>query len=117
VSDYQGGWLPRAPVGQLTLLDPRARTTDPAASHLAAESVARGNQDLIKAIRAFVWSHGPSTAFEVAAALEGRWQSDTVRSALARAGLTKFDGGETPRGRPCSLYALQSDPVATNGRL
>ena len=41
MSDYQGGWLPRAPVGQLTLLDPRARTTDDQASHDAAKRATR----------------------------------------------------------------------------
>lgn len=101
--------------GQLSLIEPRARAHDPATARAAAESVKPGNAALIKAIRAYLWEYGASTAFEVADVLEGRWAHDTIRTACARAGLVKFPGGETPRGHACVLYALPVENVKTNG--
>ena len=103
--------------GQLRLLEPAARHTDPNTSRIAAETVKPGNGDLIKAIRQYVFEHGPSTGFEIAAALEGRWGADTVRTACARAGLRKIEGGITPRGNACVLYTLQAEVVEALGEL
>ena len=79
------------------------------------------NADLIKAIRSYVWTFGPSTAYEIAEGLAGsRWQPDTVRTACARAGLKKacgIDNVVTPGGRPCALYCLPTETVPTHGRL
>lgn len=100
---------------QLSLL-PRARRTDPSTSQRAAQIVTPGNAELIKAIRAYLWAWGPSTAFEIADALEGRWAHDTIRTACARAGLMKVTGGTTPRGNPCCIYGLPVEIVDTRGR-
>lgn len=102
-------------MAQPSLFDPRARTSDPSTSHLAAVRVRPGNAELVKAIRQYVYEYGPSTAFEIADSLEGRWQHDTIRSACARAGLDKVDGGETPRGRPCCVYGLRTTLVSVPG--
>ena len=96
---------------------PRARLSDPVTAHEAASVVAPGNADLIRAIRSYVWSHGASTAFEVADALAGRWQPDSIRTAMARAGLEKWEGGQTPNGRRCMLYGLPTETVETGDRL
>lgn len=94
---------------QLDLLaQPRARLSDPPTCALAAEVVKRGNGALIAAIRRYVLIYGPSTSWEIAQGVAGtRWQFDTVRTACARAGLVKLDKwGESPGGRPATLYAL-----------
>ena len=101
--------------------EPRARLSDPISAHEAASVVKPGNADLIKAIRSYVWTFGPSTAYEIAEGLAGsRWQPDTVRTACARAGLKKacgIDNVVTPGGRPCALYCLPTETVPTHGRL
>ena len=97
---------------QLSLI-PRARQTDPPTAHNAASLTQPGNHTLTKTIRNYVWTHGPSTSFEIADALQGRWQHDTIRTACARAGLVKFEGGITPGGRACLLYGLYSETVDT----
>lgn len=99
-----------------TLFDmPLARATDPRPAHLAAAKVRPGNAALVKAIRAFLIENGPSTAFEIADALEGRWQHDSIRSACARAGLESYQGGETPRGNPCLCYYVAEAHVVVAG--
>lgn len=102
---------------QLTLephLLPRARTTDPITAQEAAESVKPANGELVAAIRRHVYMYGPLSAFEIADALEGRWQHDTIRSAVSRAGLSKCDfWGVTPGGRRCTLYVLRVQEMAS----
>lgn len=69
---------------------PRARRTDPSASHEAASVVEGSNRDLVEMIRAVVWGRC-LTQFDIAAEVQARrpgvWQSDTIRTACARAGL------------------------------
>lgn len=109
------------PYYQPTLVPPRARRTDPEPSHLAVETIRPGNAKLVEAIRRACWTLGPSTAYDIADEVEarfpGRWGSDTIRTACARAGLTKFEGGTTPRGNPCCLYGVCSEEAETRGRL
>ena len=95
-----GGAYPRA----------RARASDPATAHLAAAVVNSGNTAQVEAIRAAVRWLGPSTAWQIAAEVRrihgDRWQPDSIRTACARANLTKQPGGRSPGGRPAVLYDL-----------
>lgn len=73
---------------------PSARHTDPVTSHLAAAKVREDNSFLIACVRGEVErAQEPLTAFEIAHLVlrshPNRWQNDTVRSAVARARLTK----------------------------
>lgn len=92
---------------------PRARATDPETSRRAAAVTEPGNNELIRLIRSHVYLYGPKTAFEIADALAGnRWQHDTIRSAVSRAGLSTCDfKGVTPGGRPCTLYVLRTETM------
>ncbi len=92
---------------------PLARLSDPSTAHHAARIVEPGNGELVEAIRRIVYLYGPLTAWEVADMLyrnprnAKRWQPDTIRTACARAGLVKHEGGRSPGGRPACLYALE----------
>lgn len=96
----------------MTLFDqPRARVSDPLPSHTAADCVKPGSKELVEAIRWWVSKQPePKSAFEIAAAIAGqRWQGDTVRTAVSRAGLHAVDvNGRTPGGRRCTRYVLRS---------
>ncbi len=88
---------------------PRARATDPTTAHEAAKITRPGNAELINAIRWYVQRRpAPVSAYEIADAIAGyRWQHDTVRTAVSRAGLHCVDtDGLTPRGRRCTRYVL-----------
>jgi hypothetical protein len=99
---------------------PRARASDPSSSHEAAAIIKPANAEMVQAIRKAVWTLGASTAFEIAQEVDrtnpGRWQPDSLRTACSRAGLVKFEGGRTPGGRSCMLYAIAHDDVETRGR-
>ena len=102
-------------MNQLELPLPRARVTDPLTAAAAARDVEPGNTALVAAIRSYVYRYGPATAFEIADALAGRWQHDTIRSACARARLDRNVGaGLSPGGRPCCLYFLHTDVVTVS---
>ncbi len=99
--------------------NPLARNSDPITAHEAANGIKPGNAELIMAIRRYAFLYGASTAFQIAESLSasGRWQEDTVRTAVSRSGLTKWPGGITPGGRPCSLYGTAGVNVETHGRV
>lgn len=100
---------------QLTFGEPRARRADAPTAHEAASVMKPGNEDCIARIRRWMFGHGPATAFQIADALvtEGRWQHDTIRSAVCRAGLVEV--GTEPRhgthGRHVIVYGLYVDSV------
>lgn len=91
---------------------PTARNSDPTTSHEAAAAARRGNSELIKTIRWWLSKQSePKSAFQISAAVAGyRWQSDTVRTAVSRAGLHAVDNeGRTPGDRRCLRYVLRAD--------
>lgn len=104
---------PVVPTRDVTLLGPTARRTDPPTARHAAARVVPAAGELERAVRAYVAVHGPSTAWEIAegvcAAVPGRWEHATVRSACApaRSGLVELSGGWR-KGRPVVRYALAS---------
>lgn len=90
---------------------PAARKTDPAESHEAAARVANGNGELCKAIREAVWQYGPLMAWPIAHAVDaqhpGRWQLDTIRTAIKRAGLVKLGTNRAlDTGRAYGVYGM-----------
>lgn len=90
---------------------PVARTADPTESHEAAASVAPGNGALCQAIREVVTDHGPQMAWTIAHLVQyrhpDRWQSDTIRTAIKRAGLVKIGTAHAlPTGRAYGVYGL-----------
>jgi hypothetical protein len=99
-----GPELPAADFEHVSLASlPSARQSDPVTSHLAATKV-RDNSFLIDCIRGEVSrADRPVSAFDIAHLVlrshPNRWQSDTVRSAVARARLTKAGFGKHGTGR------------------
>lgn len=94
---------------QLSFEEPKFRYTDPVTSREAAQAAKRGNAELIKTIRWYVGKQSePKSAFQIARAIAGyRWQLDTVRTAVSRAGLHAVDrNGVTESGRRCLRYVL-----------
>lgn len=92
-------------------IEPRARWSDPSTSHTAAECVKPGSRPLVEAIRWWISKQSePKTAFQIADAIAGyRWQPDTVRTCVSRAGLHAVDNeGRTPGNRRCLRYVLGS---------
>lgn len=92
------------------LYGPAARRSDPVTSHTAADCVKPGSRELVYAIRWWVSKQSePKSAFDIADAIYGpRWQHDTVRSCVSRAGLHAVDSkGRTKGGRPCLRYVLE----------
>jgi hypothetical protein len=102
---------------QQSLFDPRARLSDPIASHLAAAVVKDGNDELVKRIRRLVTLWGPLSAWEIADRIVescgDRWDGSTIRTACARAGLHKSSDPylRSPRGRPCHAYTMDTETV------
>lgn len=93
---------------------PLARASDPVASHAAAEIVAAGNSDLVKAIRKVVLEGGPQTAWEIADKVMrvhgDRWAEGSIRTACNRAGLEKSTEayGKSPRGNAAHWYTIRT---------
>lgn len=88
----------------------KARKSDPVTSHIAADCVKPGRRELVYAIRWWVSKQSePKSAFDIADAIYGpRWQHDTVRTCVSRAGLHAVDSkGRTKGGRPCLRYVLK----------
>lgn len=109
-------------VQQLSFEAPRARTDDPRTAHEAAETVRPGNGPLVRAIRQALRVHGPLNAWEIADAVQAvhgdRWSEPSIRSACARAGLTKYEWDSlSPRGHRCVTYGLSIESVTTDERL
>jgi hypothetical protein len=109
---------------QLSLSEvfPRARDTDPDTSHAAARAVQPGNSALVCAIRAVVRSYGPMTQFSIARVVErehpDHWSEPTIRTACARAGLTRLNMWErSPRGHRAYLFDLGLETVKTTGEV
>lgn len=97
---------------QTRLSEPLARRTDPATSHEAASVVSAGNEDLVTAIRRWVWSHGPATHDEIANALEGeRWTHGTVVTGCARADLSLVATDFNKRGRKVGVYGVMTETL------
>lgn len=97
-------------IAQLDLFsEPRARTTDPGTSHLAAVSVKPANAELVGCIRQAIDRRGPLTheeiVSEVGEAQPGRWLAATVVSACARAGLHAWDRDLNSRGRWVTVWS------------
>lgn len=95
--------------GQLSLLDPAARVTDPATSHQAAADArphAGNDRDLVLGI---LRQHGPLTDFEIAA-IAGRQQTSLGcrRKDLCRLGLVEWAGTTrpSPSGSPARVWQV-----------
>lgn len=100
-------------MAQPSLFDePAARWTDPTPSHEAAWSLVPGNAELIARIRECVRVYGPMTAFDIEDHIEahmpGRWQGDTIRSAVSRAKLGTAEMKGIRHGRRITLYVLRT---------
>src|SRR6185369_15114118 len=92
--------------------EPRARSTDPATSHRAAELVRPVNSELIEYSHAALARGGLLTHEEIADAVDGaqpdRWTRGTIVSACARAGLFEWDETVTnKRGHTVRLWSLE----------
>lgn len=106
---------------QLSLLQPgviripRARRTDIPTAHEAANVLKAGEPELEAAIRRWVFGHGPHTAFQIADALAGgRWQHDTIRSAVSRTLVCvakEPKDPNKPEGRKVAVYGVMVDNV------
>ena len=110
--------MPEEPdVMQLEL--PIARTSDPPASHIAAQTVSACNSDLVMAIRRAVRAMGSGTHYEIADSVNERWPSRwseaTIRTACARANLEQCEWmGRSPRGRLCHVWRLSDDRMTVS---
>jgi len=101
---------------QLSLAAPRARKSDPVTAHLAASVVKPANEDLVQAIRRWVWAHGASSHEEIAIGLVpdesvSRWRRSTVVTACARAGLTNCGMDVNRRGRHVTLWGVTTESM------
>lgn len=94
-----------------------ARRSDPVTAHQAAKKVESGNGPLMAAIRQVVASReqtveGPVDAYQIArlvfAVFGGRWQEDSIRTAVSRAPFLKHvDNDGLHRGRAVRRYQLK----------